>query len=67
MFKVIPVFPSLPTYGEVKAQLEALGQRIDDMDLLIGSTALHNNMTLVTHNIKHLSRLPNVDIQDWEM
>ena len=67
MFKVIPVFPSLPTYGEVKAHLETIGQRIDDMDLLIGSTALHNNMTLVTHNIKHLSRLPNVDIQDWEM
>ena len=67
MFKVLPVFPSLQTYGDVKAKLETQGNRIDDMDLLIGSTALYNGMTLVTHNTKHLSRLPNIDIQDWEM
>lgn len=67
MFNVVPVFPSLQTYGDVKAKLEEQGNRIDDMDLLIGSTAIYNGMTLVTHNTKHLSRLPDIDIQDWEM
>ena len=65
-FDVLPVFESLPTYGRVKATLEAQGNRIDEMDLLIGSSALHHNMTIVTHNTKHLSRIPNIKIEDWE-
>ncbi len=65
-FEVVPVFSSLKTYGDIKAKLETIGNRLDDMDLLIGSTALYNGMTLVTHNVKHLSRIPNIDIEDWE-
>ena len=65
-FEVAPIFPALRTYGEVKATLEAQGNRIDDMDLLIGSTALYHDMTLVTHNTKHLSRIPHLSIEDWE-
>lgn len=65
-FSVVPVFSSLRTYGDVKAKLEAQGNRIDEMDLLIGSTALHNGMTLVTHNTRHLSRIPGIKIEDWE-
>ena len=66
-FRVVPVFSSLRTYGDVKVALESRGNRIDEMDLLIGSTALHNRMTMVTHNTKHLSRIPGIEIQDWEM
>lgn len=65
-FQVMPVFDSLETYGTVKASLESKGRRIDEMDLLIGSTALHNHMILVTHNVKHLNRIPNLKIEDWE-
>lgn len=65
-FEIIPVFPSLRTYGEIKCKLETKGMRIDDFDLLIGSTALYNSMTLVTHNIKHFQRIPNLIIEDWE-
>ena len=64
-FKVIPVSSSLRTYGEVRAILEKQGSRLDDMDLLIGSTALHNGMTLVTHNMRHLTRIPGLEVQDW--
>ena len=64
-FDIVPVFSSLQTYGDVKAKLESQGNRIDEMDLLIGSTALHNDMIMVTHNTKHLSRIPGIEIQDW--
>lgn len=65
-FEVVPVYSSLRTYGWVKALLELKGQRIDEMDLLIGSTALYNDMIIVSHNIKHLCRIPNLRLEDWE-
>ncbi len=64
-FGVVPVFPSLRTYGDIKTKLEAKGNRIDEMDLLIGSTALYNGMTMVTSNTKHLSRIPDLKIETW--
>ena len=65
-FEVIPIYPYLESYGRVKASLEAQGQRIDDFDILIGVTALQNNYTMVTANIKHLGRIPNLNIENWE-
>ncbi len=65
-FEIVPVFPSLRTYGKIKSHLEAKGMRIDEFDLLIGSTALDNSMTLVTHNTKHFQRIPNIRLEDWE-
>lgn len=65
IFGVIPIYPSLRVYGEIKAQLEQKGQRIDEFDLLIGASALKNKMTIVTANIKHLGRIPNIEMQNW--
>ena len=41
------------------------GRRIDDFDLLIGVTALQNNLTMVTANVKHLERIPDLIIENW--
>lgn len=38
---------------------------IDDFDILIGSTAINNDMILVTDNIRHLSRLEGIEMDDW--
>ena len=38
---------------------------IDDFDILIGATALKYDMILVTENIKHLSRVPGIIIENW--
>lgn len=65
LFDVIPMYSSLKTYGRIKASLEQKGMRIDDFDLLIGATALQNKMCIVTGNIKHLSRIPNIEIDNW--
>lgn len=67
LFETVPLYPSLQTYGEIKTALELKGMRIDEFDLLIGATALSNSMTLVTHNTKHLGRIPGIIIQDWEL
>lgn len=66
-FEIVPLFSSLHTYGEIKADLERKGKRIDEFDLLIGATALFNAMILVTHNTKHLARIPLLTVEDWEL
>jgi tRNA(fMet)-specific endonuclease VapC len=38
---------------------------IDDFDILIGSTAIANDMIMVTNNVSHLGRLDNITIEDW--
>ena len=65
-FDVLPIFPALELFGDIKAKLEADGNRIDDFDILIGATALVNNMVVVADNIKHLERLPNINIENWK-
>jgi len=67
MFEVIPIISSLELYGTQKFLLEKQGLRIDDFDLLIGVTAISNNMTLVTHNKKHFERISGLKIEDWEI
>ena len=52
-------------FGEVKAYTQKIGKTIDDMDLLIAATAITNNFTLVTHNMKHFENIPNLKVEDW--
>ncbi len=65
-------FASLPfddraadKYGEVFAELKRSGNLISEMDLQIAAIALVHNLTLVTHNIRHFSRVSNLKIDDW--
>ena len=36
-----------------------------DSDLLIGCTAVANNMIMVTDNIKHFSRIYGIQLENW--
>lgn len=65
MFKVLPVYPCLRLYGGMKVELEAKGMRIDEFDLLIGATAVFNKMVMVTSNVKHFERIPEIQIENW--
>ena len=40
---------------------------LDDFDLLIGSTAIFNNFTLVTRNVSDFDRLEDIEIEDWTL
>jgi len=64
-FKQIPIFNSLDIFAEEKAKLKNEGNIVDDFDLLIGSTAIANEMILVTNNEKHFNRLRNIQIENW--
>ena len=65
-FEVLPIFPVLELYGDIRAELEHQGNPIDDFDILIGSTALINQLVMVTDNVRHLGRLPNIIIENWK-
>ncbi len=38
---------------------------IEDFDLLIGCTSVAKNLTMVTNNIKHYSRITGIQIEKW--
>lgn len=63
--KVVPIYNSLDFYAIEKTRLRKLGKAVDDFDLLIGASAVSNNMILVTNNIKHFKNIESVEIQDW--
>ncbi|MBN3879368.1 MULTISPECIES: type II toxin-antitoxin system VapC family toxin [unclassified Nostoc] len=57
--------PALRKYGELKAELRRIGQTIAEFDLLIASVAVAENYTLVTNNIRHYSRISNLQLENW--
>ena len=65
-FDVLPIFSALELFGDLKNKLELSGERIDDFDILIGSTAIKNNLVMVTDNVKHLGRLPGITVENWK-
>ena len=66
LFRVIPAYSSFKEYGEIRHSLEHTGQRVEQFDLLIGATALHHKMTLVTSNVKHFERMEELVIENWK-
>ena len=66
LFRVIPAYSSFKEYGEIRYDLEHKGQRVDQFDLLIGATALHHKMILVTSNLKHFERINGLIIENWK-
>lgn len=62
---VLPVTNIIALYAKQKARLKKMGTLIDDMDLFIGCTAIGNNCVMVTENVKHLSRLKGIKIENW--
>jgi tRNA(fMet)-specific endonuclease VapC len=51
--------------GEVRAELESLGRRIGEYDLLIAGQALRHKLTLVTANPKEFGRVKGLVWEDW--
>ena len=53
-------------YGRIKATLERRGTRIEDFDAAIAAQALATGATLVTANLDHMTRVPGLQIEDWD-
>jgi tRNA(fMet)-specific endonuclease VapC len=60
-FRVIPVTePIAVRFAEIRALLTRRGELISDFDMLIGATALRYNLIVLTFNLRHLSRIPDL-------
>lgn len=52
-------------YGPLRARLESEGKRLAEPDLRIASIVLSRNLTLVTGNVRHFSRIPGLKVENW--
>ena len=63
---VIPVTNIIRTYAIEKVRLKRAGTPIhDEFDLLIGASAIHCGLTLVTDNVKDFKHLAGIKIENW--
>jgi tRNA(fMet)-specific endonuclease VapC len=54
-------------YGPIRAYLAGKGSPIGPNDLMIASIALAHRLTLVTHNTAEFSRVPGLNLADWQV
>jgi tRNA(fMet)-specific endonuclease VapC len=63
---IIPIIGSVKKYAETKAFLRKNGTPMnDEFDLIIGVSALSNELTLVTDNVKDFRNIKNLKIENW--
>src|SRR5690606_31839356 len=61
----LPIYNAIPFYAKEKVRLRKLGIMISDFDLLIGSTAISNDLIMVTQNVKEFNRINKIKIENW--
>ena len=64
---VIPFSEAISLYAKERYRLKSIGMGIEDFDLLIGCTSVTNNLTMVTNNVKHYSRIEGIKIENWTL
>jgi tRNA(fMet)-specific endonuclease VapC len=52
--------------ADIYAELRRQGQLISDADILIASTALTNELVLITNNTSHFRRIPGLMVESWK-
>ncbi|MBP7803057.1 MAG: type II toxin-antitoxin system VapC family toxin [Saprospiraceae bacterium] len=63
--KILPIFHALDLYAKEKVRLQKAGTRIDDFDLLIGTTAITHNLVMVSNNTSHFKIIKGIKLEDW--
>jgi len=53
--------------ADIYAYLHQRGLLISDADILIASTAMVHDLTLITGNVEHFSRIPNLLCNSWKL
>lgn len=57
--------PIVVKAAEMYALLRRLGMIISDADILIAATALVHQLSLVTENADHFTRIPDLGVESW--
>ena len=52
--------------AEIYRYLSKRGQKIEDDDILIAAITLANDAVLITDNVKHFERVPNLKVVNWK-
>lgn len=67
--RAVPVMPfdeaCVVEFARIATELTKAGKRIGDFDLLIAAHALTLDVTLVTNNVKHFSRVRGLRLETW--
>ena len=67
--KIYDISEVFEEYGRIRCALKKIRKDLDrevgQFDMLIGATALHYELTVVTDNIKHFSLMPGVKCENW--
>ena len=53
-------------YSKISIELRKKGESIGDFDELIGSMAITRAETLITRNIRHYEKIPDIILKNWE-
>ena len=54
-------------FGRIRAYLETAGTPIGPYDMQIAAIAVVHRLIVVTHNTREFGRLPELEIEDWEV
>jgi len=49
-------------FAEIRSYLRRRGELISDFDILLGATALHHDLTVLTYNKRHFERIPDLKL-----
>ena len=52
----------MEVFARTRKRLRDARQLIPDLDLLIGATAVHHDLTLLTFNLRHFERVPDLKL-----
>lgn len=63
--RILPIGEILYEYARQKALLRRMGRIVDDFDILIGSTAIAHDITLVSRNTKHFADMRGLKLENW--
>ena len=58
-------YDSAKAYARLRAVLEARGNLIGSMDMMIAASALAEDVILVTNNVRHFSIVDGLRIENW--
>jgi predicted nucleic acid-binding protein len=54
--------PIMELFAQTRHTLRRQGNLIPDLDLLIGATAVHHGVIVMTRNRRHFSRIPGLQL-----
>ncbi|QRR03320.1 PIN domain-containing protein [Dyadobacter sandarakinus] len=63
--RIISISAALHEFGKQKAHLRRIGRPVGDFDILIGATAIVNDLALITHNTRDFRNLSEIRLFDW--